>query len=108
MAYLENDLWLRNAREANARAAKLGTGLKSVNGIRLHVDPKANSVFPVLPAHVHEALQSSGAVYHCWPANPNSGPVPEEDGEVLARLVCSYATPEADVDRFVEIATAAL
>lgn len=108
LAYLEDDLWLKNARAANARAAKLGAGLKAVNGIRLHVEPKSNSVFPVLPGHIHEALQSAGAIYHCWPPNPNSGPVPEEEGEVLARLVCSFATPEADVDQFVEIAKAAL
>ena len=29
-----------------------------------------------LPPAVHAALQGAGAVYHCWPPNPNSGPVP--------------------------------
>lgn len=106
LAYLDDDLWLRNARQANSLAAKLAAGLKSVEGVRLHVEPGSNSVFPVLPAKLHAALQEAGAVYHCWPPNPNSGPVPEADGEVLARLVCSFATPEQDVISFVEAAAA--
>ena len=88
-------------------ASKLGAGLGSIDGIRLHVQPQANSVFAVLPKAVHSALQAEGAVYHCWPPNPNSGPVPEAEGEVLARLVCSFATEEAAVDEFVNVAAAA-
>ncbi len=107
LAYLEDDLWLRSAGQANAAATKLGAGLEAVEGVRLHVQPQANSVFAVLPGRVHAALQGAGAVYHCWPPNPNSGPVPEMEGEVLARLVCSFATPEADVDWFVKTAAAA-
>ncbi len=107
LAYLENDLWLRNARHANAMAAKLSAGLEAVKGVRLHAQTDANEVFAVLPPGVHAALQGAGAVYHCWPPNPNSGPVPSADGEVLARLVTSFDTAEADVDRFLSAAQGA-
>ncbi|MEM8687018.1 MAG: low specificity L-threonine aldolase [Pseudomonadota bacterium] len=100
LAYLEDDLWLNNARHANAMAAKLSAGLEGVEGVRLHAPTQANEVFAVLPASVHAALQKAGAVYHCWPPNPNSGPVPSEPGDVLARLVTSFAAREEDVDGF--------
>ncbi len=107
LAYLEADLWLDNARHANALAAKLSARLAAVQGVKLHTQTQANEVFAVLPAHVHKALQDTGAIYHCWPPNPNSGPVPAAPGEVLARLVLSFGTAEADVDQFIEAAIGA-
>lgn len=107
LAYLEDDLWLRNARHANAMAAKLSAGLVAVEGVRLHAETNANEVFAVLPPTVHGALEAAGAVYHCWPPNPNSGPVPAAAGEVLARLVTSFETSEADVDGFISTAQGA-
>lgn len=107
LAYLEDDLWLRNARHANAMAAKLSAGLTQVEGIQLHAQTQANEVFAVLPTHVHQGLQQGGAVYHCWPANPNSGPVPSASGAVLARLVTSFGTSEADVEHLVAAANRA-
>ena len=107
LAYLEDDLWLDNARHANSLAAKLSARLAAVEGVRLHAQTQANEVFAVLPGNVHEALQQAGAIYHCWPPNPNSGPVPEAPGEVLARLVLSFGTAEADVDQFIEAAVGA-
>lgn len=107
LAYLEDDLWLDNARHANGMAAKLSARLAAVEGVRLHAQTQANEVFAVLPPHIHLALQKVGAIYHCWPPNPGSGPVPEASGEVLARLVLSFATAEADVDQFIEAAAEA-
>ena len=107
LAYLEDDLWLDNARHANGLAAKLSARLTGVEGVRLHTQTQANEVFAVLPPHVHQALQDAGAIYHCWPPNPNSGPVPAVPGEVLARLVLSFGTAEADVDQFIEAAVGA-
>lgn len=104
LAYLKDDLWLDNARHANALGAKLSTRLSAIDGVRLHTQTQANEVFAVLPPAVHQALQEAGAVYHCWPPNPNSGPVPSAPGEVLARLVTSFGTTEADVDHFIESA----
>lgn len=107
LAYLKDDLWLDNARHANAAAAKLSARLAGIDGVQLHTPTQANEVFAVLPPHIHANLQGEGAVYHCWPANPNSGPAPSADGEVLARLVTSFVTADADVDQFVEAAAGA-
>ena len=35
LAYLENDLWLENARQANGLAKRLAEGLKSSNRVRI-------------------------------------------------------------------------
>src|SRR5262249_27667914 len=41
LAYLEGDLWLNNARHANAMAKLLGDGLSRISGIRLAVEVAA-------------------------------------------------------------------
>lgn len=51
-AYLTDDLWLRNARQANAMATRLGDGLKAIPGTGLLAVPQANILFCRLPQHV--------------------------------------------------------
>ena len=41
-AYLENDLWLKNARHANAVAKRMADGLKAIDGIELVSEVEAN------------------------------------------------------------------
>ena len=64
-AYLTDELWLRNAHQANAMAARLGDGLKAIPGIGLLAVPQANIVFCRLPQPVTEGLLAEGyAFYH--------------------------------------------
>ena len=64
-AYLTDDLWLRNAHQANAMAARLGDGLKAIPGTGLLATPQANIVFCRLPHEVTEGLLAEGyAFYH--------------------------------------------
>jgi threonine aldolase len=98
--YLAGDHWLANARHANAMAARLAGGLQAVPGVRLAFPVEANEVFVVLPRALDESLRAAGAVYHPWttaslPPGERVGP-----GESLIRLVASFATTAADVDRF--------
>jgi threonine aldolase len=105
--YLADDHWLRNARHANRMAARLAQGLQRL-GVRLAWPCEANEVFPILPRAADERLRAAGAVYHPW--SPVSLPPGERIGpdETLGRLVCSFATEESLVDRFLEAAKAAL
>ncbi|GAB2812998.1 threonine aldolase family protein [Lentzea nigeriaca] len=86
-AYLTDELWLRNARHANAMAARLQNGLKAVPGVELVASVDANIIFCRLPQHVTDGLLAQGyAFYHDrW-----------EPG--VARLVTSFATAPEDVD----------
>ncbi len=90
VAYLENDLWLRNARQANAAAAALAAGLREVPGARVLRSVDANEVFVALPAPTIAALEADGFAFYRWPV---AGTAPD----VAIRLVTSYATRNEDV-----------
>ncbi len=95
IALLEGDLWLRNARHANAMAARLRAGVESgmadgsIAGVGFTQATQSNGVFATLPAGVADRLRSSFRFYD-WDA---------ARGEV--RWMCSFDTTEADVDAFV-------
>ena len=57
-AYLVADHWLELARSANAHAAKLAGGLKSVPGVRLAWPAEANEVFALLPPGHRSGVES--------------------------------------------------
>ncbi|HTQ13748.1 MAG TPA: beta-eliminating lyase-related protein [Rhizomicrobium sp.] len=94
LAYLENGLWLANAARANACAARLAEGLARLPGIALAHPVEANAVFAWMPAATAGALRRAGARFYDWET--------ARDGRVMARLVCSFATPDADVARLLE------
>jgi threonine aldolase len=98
-AYLKNDLWLQNARHANAMAARMALGLKSVPAARLLHPVSANELFVVLPEPIVSALETQGFKFYRWPLHA-AGP------GVTIRLVTSYATPSSDVDEFIAAAAA--
>jgi threonine aldolase len=97
LAYFEDDLWLQNARQANAMASRLAQGLQQVSGARLLHTVQANEVFLVLPEKLVMALEKAGFHFYRWPWCPVSDGVP-------IRLVTSYATVAADVDEIIHAA----
>jgi threonine aldolase len=102
-AFLKDDLWLKLARHANAMAQRLGNGLAAA-GIAPVWPVDANLVFAVLPKAVHARLTAAGASYYARRSASLPKGTVVEDGAVLARLVTSFATTEAEVDRFVALA----
>jgi len=100
-AYLENDLWLRNARHANAMSKRLADGLLSIDGVTLGSPVEANEVFVRLPVDLFKRLMKSGAAFYPW---DNEEDAREGHVRQLVRLVTSFATSEADVDRFIALA----
>ena len=59
-AYVANDVWQRNARHANAMAARLSQGLAAIPGIELAFPTQSNEVFARLPRQVIERLCAEG------------------------------------------------
>jgi threonine aldolase len=92
-AYLEGGLWLRLADQANAMGARLAEGLARRNDVTQKHPVQANMMFPEWSAGTHARLQAAGAVYYDWTL---------PDGREGARLVTSWSTTEADVDRFLQ------
>ena len=100
-AYLAGDHWLELARHANAMAARLAAAIAAAEGARLALPPDGNEVFAIVAKETDERLRAAGAAYYPWSTAslPADSPVGEE--EVLIRLVTSFQTAIADVDRFV-------
>ena len=89
-AYLEGDLWLANARWANAMARQLETSLK-LTGVEVQNPVQANILFCWLPAPVIKGLLSQG--FHFYHDRWKPG---------VVRLVTSFATTPAHIERFVD------
>jgi threonine aldolase len=102
-AYLKDGHWLDFARHANACAARLEEGLRQLSGVRIPWPRQVNEVFAILPRRADAALKAAGARYYDWGARSLSPQEAPRDDEVFVRLISSFATKPADVDRFVAI-----
>jgi threonine aldolase len=92
-AYLAEDLWLHNARHANAAAARLAAGLAAIPGIRLRHPVEANEIFAELPERMIAGLEQAGFVFYRW------------DGACI-RLVTAFDTEATAVESFIRTAGA--
>ena len=97
LAYLDDAVWLKNARHANAMATALSQGLQGMPGARVLHPVEANEVFVELPEKAVAALESAGFKFYRWPLHASQS-------GVAIRLVTSYMTPAADVDAFIRAA----
>ncbi len=99
LAWLDDDLWLRLARHANAMAARLEAGLAA------HADllfPRGgNMLFARWPRELHRQMQAAGAQYYLWPGTESLNGA--EDVPASARLVTSWSTTNAQVDAFLAL-----
>jgi threonine aldolase len=104
-AYLADGLWLELAGRANAMADRLADGLAAA-GYAPVWPVEANEVFVALPQPIDARLKAAGALYYPWTTGglPDGTVLPS--GATLVRLVTSFATTAAEVDRFVAMARA--
>ena len=104
LAYLRDGLWLDNARRANALARDLAEGLRQSPVVRIAHPVEANMVYAIIPRALNDRLIAAGVKFHPRMANELVGKI--SDDEIVARLVLSFATPEADVDKLLELVRA--
>jgi threonine aldolase len=90
-AYLADDLWLANARAANAAAARLAEGLRGLGAEMAH-EPQANMIFCRLDRAAHDRALAEAAYY-----------VMDGAERPLCRLVCDFSKTAAEVDRLLEL-----
>lgn len=89
------DLYLRNARHANAMAQRLRRGVEagladgSISGVAFTQETQSNGVFATLPEGVADQLRAAFRFYD-WDASRRE-----------VRWMCSFDTTEQDVDGFV-------
>jgi len=102
-AYLDGDLWLDLARQANDMAGRLAGGL-SAAGIKPVWPVEANEVFAPLDSKTDARLKSAGASYYPWSTTSLPAHLTLAPDQTVVRLVTSFATTAAEVDQFVQIA----
>src|SRR5579863_6060173 len=93
-AYLQDDLWLSNARHANRMAARLAEGLRALPGTRLRHPVEANELFVELPDAAIRGLFADGFKFYRWTT---------EDSTCI-RLVAAFDTESSSVEAFLAAA----
>ncbi|MCB8748740.1 low specificity L-threonine aldolase [Rhodoferax sp. U2-2l] len=83
---LEHEVWLHNARHANAMAQKLYAGLRAIPGITTLHPPQANGVFAHLPPTAVLAMHAKGWKFYQFIAGGG------------CRFMCAWDTTEASVE----------
>jgi threonine aldolase len=96
-AYLESDLWLRNAAHANRLATRMAEGLAAIGAVQIIQTVQANEVFVAMPSSLVAALHEAGAHFYEWIAAPDLD-VP------VVRLVTAHSTTDAEVEQFLRCA----
>jgi len=86
-AYLADDLWLANARHANAMAARLAEGLSGIPGVELAAPARANILFVTLPERIASGLRERGFDFYG-----------DRWGPGVVRLVTSFGTTATMVE----------
>jgi threonine aldolase len=97
VAYLEDDLWLRNAGRANAIASRLAEGLSAIPGVRMLHPVQANELFVVMPEGMVAALLAEGFGFYRWSSRV-------EGSATVIRLVTSFATEPAAAEALIAAA----
>ena len=88
-AYITNEVWLRNAKHANAMGKKLSQGLDQHKNIKLAYPTDANEIFVKIPKDIIDQLNSEG-----YTINDD-----EWDGKAV-RLVTAWNTSLSDIETF--------
>ena len=90
-AFLEDDLWKKNAAHANRMAQKLYTAVRDIPGVEISRKVESNAVFARIPAPIIPALQEE-FFFYVWD---------EDVSEV--RWMCSFDTSETDIESFASL-----
>ena len=88
LGLLDNDVWLKNARHANAMAKRLHDKIRQLPGIKIMFPVEANAVFAEVPAAVQKGLRDKGWRFYTF------------IGAGGCRLMCAWDTAPETVDRF--------
>ena len=90
LGILDDDVWLKNAANANAMAERLYLRIKDVPGANVLFKPQANGVFVELPARVRDGLREKGWKFYTF------------IGEGGCRFMCSWDLLPETVDRLAD------
>jgi threonine aldolase len=88
LGLLDDDVWLKNARHANAMATLLSQRLAAIPGVELMYPTQSNAVFASLPERAAAAMRVRGWKFYQF------------IGAGGCRLMCAWDTTPETVERF--------
>lgn len=91
LAYLQNDLWLENARKANESAKYLYEQLKTIDELELVGQLFTNALFVRIPEKLNEYLHQAGYLFYVWEHENNT-----------VRFMTAFDTTKEAIDRFIQ------
>jgi threonine aldolase len=91
-AYLQNDLWIKNAHHANQLARQLARGLEQLPGMKLCFPVEANEIFVQMPESVISQLLADGFYFYRWGGEHST----------TVRLVTAFNTSHEDITAFLQ------
>lgn len=92
LAYLENDLWLKNARNANHMATKLLQLFNDYN-FESEYPVQANELFITLPKNLVEYLRSQDIGFYDWTISK------KDQNKNTYRFLTSFLSNDFEIDR---------
>jgi threonine aldolase len=87
--YLNENIWLDNAKRSNNAAQKLHGEMSRIEGIEITQPVQSNALFFILPKEITDKLRERYFFYD-WDESRNE-----------MRLVCSWDTTDEDIEQFV-------
>ena len=90
-ALLSNDLWRRNALQANQMARLLEAQVRRIRGVTVVQKVQANGVFARIPRRAIAPLRRQ-TFFYTWDAATS-----------VVRWMCSWDTTEKDVQEFAQL-----
>ncbi len=98
LAWFEDDYWLELAGHANAMGARLRTGLKAIDAVRIPWAQHANEVFCIMGRDRFRALSDAGVMCYAPPIHNLPRAHRPQGNEALVRFVASWSTQPDHVD----------
>lgn len=95
LALFDGDLWLENARHANAQAKKLASGLVEA-GFSVPIETQANAVIASIDPQVAQRVLAQGVRFYDWPFVENG-----------YRLMTAWDTPDSAIEQLISTFVAA-
>ncbi len=91
LAFFEQDLWLENARNANAMAKVLASRIENIGQLKITESVDSNAVFVQIPRELIIWLKNQGYWFYTWNESKNE-----------VRWMTSFDTTETEIHQFVD------
>ena len=90
LAYVQDDLWLRLARQSNTAALAIANGIKNLEGVKLIAPVQANELFVEMNPKAVDALIADNVLFY-------------RRGPNLFRLVCRWDTTQDEIAQLIAL-----